>query len=100
MKVHIFGNTSSPAVANHGLLKTAEVRDAEFGSDTKASVHNNFYVDDGFHSAPNPGSAIDLLCCTQAMLTTTNLRLHKIAQATLKSWKSSYLRNTPADSTT
>ena len=81
MKVHIFGNTSSPAVANHGLRKTAEVGEAEFGSDAKAFVHNNFYVDDGLHSAPDPGSAIDLLRRTQAMLATANLRLHKIASS-------------------
>ena len=81
MKVHIFGNTSSPAVANHGLRKTAEVGEAEFGSDAKAFVHNNFYVDDGLHSAPNPGGAIDLRRLTQAMLATANLRLHKIASS-------------------
>ena len=81
MKVHIFGNTSSPAVANHGLRKTAEVGEAEFGSDTKAFVHNNFCIDDGLHSAPNPGSAIELLHRTQAMLATANLGLHKIASS-------------------
>jgi len=27
MKVHIFGNSSSPAVASHGLRKTVEVEE-------------------------------------------------------------------------
>ena len=81
MKVHIFGNTSPPAVANHGLRKTAEVGEAEFSSDAKAFVHSNFYVDDGLHSAPDPGSAIDLLRGIQAMLATATLRLHKIASS-------------------
>ena len=31
MKVHIFGNTSSPEVANYALRKTAEVGEAKFG---------------------------------------------------------------------
>ena len=51
MKVHIFGNTSSPAVANHGLRKTAETGEVEFRSDAKSFVDKNFYVDDGLHSA-------------------------------------------------
>lgn len=84
MKVNVFGNTSSPAVANHGLRKTAGVGEAEFGSDAKTFVHSNFYVDDGLHSAPDPGSAIDLLRRTQAMLATANLRLHKIASSHAK----------------
>ena len=81
MKVHIFGNTSSPAVANHGLRKTAEVEESKFGSDAKAFVDRNFYVDDGLHSAPNTEKATDLLRRTQSMLATANLRLHKIASS-------------------
>lgn len=79
MKVHIFGNASSPAVANHRLRKTAEVEESKFGSDAKAFVDRNFYVDDGLHSAPNTERATDLLRRTQSMLATANLRLHKIA---------------------
>ncbi|XP_078367158.1 uncharacterized protein LOC144651138 [Oculina patagonica] len=81
MKVHIFGNTSSPAVANYGLRKTAEVGENEFGSDAKAFVHRNFYVDDGLHSAPTTEDAIGLLRRTQTMLATANLRLHKVASS-------------------
>ena len=81
MKVHIFGNTSSPAVANYALRKTAEVGEAMFGSDAKSFVDNNFYVDDALHSAPDSTTAIDFLRRTQAMLATANLRLHKIASS-------------------
>ena len=79
MKVHIFGNTSSPAIATFGLRKTAEVGEPEFGSDAKEFVDNDFYVDDGLKSMPNSRQAIDLLQRTQAMLATGNLRLHKIS---------------------
>ena len=81
MKVHIIGNTSSPAVANYTIRKTAEAGEAKFGSDAKSFVDNNFYVDDGLHSAPDSTTAIDLLRRTQAMLAAANLRLHKIASS-------------------
>ena len=67
MKVHIFGNASSPA------------EESKFGSDAKAFVDRNFCVDDGLHSAPNTERATDLLRRTQSMQATANLRLHKIA---------------------
>ena len=79
MKVHVFGNTSSPAVATFCLRKTAEVGEPLFGSDAKDFVHKNFYVDDGLKSVAESAEAIDLLSRTQAMLATANLRLHKIA---------------------
>ena len=66
MKVHFFGNTSSPAVANYALSKTAEVGEAKFGSDAKSFVDNNFYVDDGLHSTLDSSTAKDLLRHTQA----------------------------------
>ena len=79
MTVHVFGNTSSPAIANFGLRKTAEVGEPEFGADAKEFVDNDFYVDDGLKSLPNSQQAIDLWQRTQAMLATGNLRLHKIS---------------------
>lgn len=77
MKVHVFGNTS-PAVASLCLRKTAEVGEAEFGSDTRNFMDRNFYVDDALKSFAKPADAIDLLRRAQAMLATANLRLHKI----------------------
>ena len=81
MKVHVFGNTSSPTVATFCLRKTAEVGEQEFGSDAKDFVYNNFYVDDGLKSVAKPAEAIDLLTRTRAMLARANLRLHKIASS-------------------
>lgn len=80
-KVHVFGNTSSPAVATFCLRKTAEVGEQEFGSDAKDFVYNNFYVDDRLKSVAKPAEAIDLLTCTRAMLARANLCLHKIASS-------------------
>ena len=79
MKVHLFGNTSSPAVATFGLRKTAEVEEAKFGTDAKEFVDNDFYVDEGLKSTPTTKEAVDLLKRTQAMLATANLRLYKIS---------------------
>ena len=79
MKVHIFGNTSSPAIATFGLRKTAEVGEPEFGSDAREFVDNDIYVDDGLKSTANSRQAIDLLQHTQTMLATGNLHLHKIS---------------------
>ncbi len=79
MKVHIFGNTSSPAVATFSLRKTAQVGEPMFGSDAREFVENDFYVDDGLKSVASGQQAIDLLQRTQAMLATGNLRLHKIS---------------------
>ena len=81
MRVHVFGNTSSPAVATYGLRKTAEVGESEFGSDAKDLVDKNFYEDDALKSVATPSEAINLLRRTQAMLATANLRLHKIASS-------------------
>ena len=79
MKVHLFGNTSSPAVATYGLRKTARVEETQFGYDAREFVERNFYVDDGVKSLPGIAESVDLLQRTQAMLATANLRLHKIA---------------------
>ena len=79
MKVHLFGNTSSPAVATFGLRKTAQVGEAQFGFDAREFVERDFYVDDGLKSLPGNKQSIYLLQRTQGMLATANLRLHKIA---------------------
>ena len=79
MKVHLFGNTSSPAIATYGLRKTAIVGECKYGTDARDFVENDFYVDDGLKSVPNCEDAIELLHRTRAMLAAANLRLHKIA---------------------
>ncbi|CAB4035354.1 Hypothetical predicted protein, partial [Paramuricea clavata] len=79
MTVHLFGNTSSPAVATFGLRKTADDGEEEFGHAANDFVCNTIYVDDGLTSCSNPDEAIDLVKNTQTMLATANLKLHKIA---------------------
>ena len=50
MVVHLFVNTSSPAVAMFGLRKMAEKGEKEFGQDAKEFVVEDFYIDDGLNS--------------------------------------------------
>lgn len=80
MKVHVFGNSSSPAVATYGLRKTAEMEEETFGADMRRFVQQDFYVDDGITSLSTSHDATDLVKKTQAaLLKGGNLRLHKIA---------------------
>ena len=84
MKVHVFGNGPSPAIAAYGLRKTAQLNESGHGKDARRFVEQNFYVDDGLTSLPTPDEAIDLLTRTRDMLSTANLRLHKIASNSVK----------------
>ncbi|XP_053406485.1 uncharacterized protein LOC128559259 [Mercenaria mercenaria] len=80
MRVHVFGNRPSPAVANLGLQKTAEISETEFGSYVQKFVSSDFDVDDRLTSTDTPEQAIDLMKRTQtALCTSGRLRLHKIA---------------------
>lgn len=79
MKVHVFGNSPSPAVAIYGLHRAAKHGGDEYGKEAKDFVERNFYVDDGLTSLPSAAAAVNLLTKTQAMLAASNLRLHKIA---------------------
>ena len=79
MTVHLFGNTSSPAVAMFGLQKTADDGEEKFGHTTKDFVKNDFYVDDGLTSCSTSEEAINLIKNTKSMLATANIRLHKVA---------------------
>lgn len=79
MKVHVFGNSPSPAVAIYGLRHAAQHGASEYGADAEHFVERDFYVDDGLKSLPSAAEAIDLLQRTQEMLAVSNLRLHKIA---------------------
>lgn len=80
MRVHVFGNRPSPAVANYCLHRTAQDGEETFGSDVRAFVESNFYVDDGLISVPTVNEAISLMKRTQSALREKgNLRLHKVA---------------------
>ncbi|XP_049322874.1 uncharacterized protein LOC125782565 [Astyanax mexicanus] len=78
MRVHVFGNSPSPAVAIYGLRHAAQEEESEFGTDAKKFVERDFYVDDAVKSVPTARVAVDLLKRTQEMLACSNLRLHKI----------------------
>ncbi|KAK3088225.1 hypothetical protein FSP39_016350 [Pinctada imbricata] len=78
MCVHIFGSTSSPAIATYGLRKAASL--SSRGSDVTDFVHNEFYVDDSLISLQTSEQAVDLITRTQQVLQNEGkLRLHKIA---------------------
>ncbi|XP_049341522.1 uncharacterized protein LOC125806060 [Astyanax mexicanus] len=79
MKVHVFGNTPSPAIAIYCMRRAAKKGEAEYGSDARQFVERQFYVDDALTSVTSPEQAIDLLTRTREMLAESNLLLHKIA---------------------
>ena len=88
---HIFGNKSSPSVANIGL-RYAVSSSPLATEQAKNFVYNNFYVDDGCASADTVEEAINILKETRASLSSFNIRLHKIASSSpevLKSFPSS-----------
>ena len=77
MKVHVFGNSPSPAVASMGLHKTADKADVE--PEVKHFIKRHFYVDDALSSHNTANDAINLLKRTQKSLHGNgNLRLHTI----------------------
>lgn len=79
MRVHIFDNSPSPAVALYGLHRAVQKNETKYGADTKQFVYRHFYVDDGLVSMPTEAAAIDLLKRTCASLAESNLKLHAIA---------------------
>ncbi|KAI3351107.1 hypothetical protein L3Q82_005671 [Scortum barcoo] len=46
MRVHVFGNSPSPAVATYGLRRAAQEGEKDFGSDVCHFITTDFYVDD------------------------------------------------------
>ena len=81
-KVHLFGNTSSPALAIMGL-HFAVNNDSNSTDEVKDFVTNHFYVDDGLMSTDSTEQAINILRNTQKTLSKYNIRLHKISSNSL-----------------
>lgn len=79
MRVHVFGNSPSPAVAIYGLRMAAKEAEGEYGTNARNFIEQDFYVDDALKSFPTEAEAIDILQRAQKMLALSNLRLHKIA---------------------
>ena len=84
MKVHVFGNSPSPAVAIYGLRRAAQEGSKEHGIDVQQFVMRNFYVDNGLTSVSTDDEAIDTLKRTREMLAESNIKLHKIASNSSK----------------
>lgn len=78
MRVHVFGNTPSPAVALYCLQRAAAEGEAEFGSDVRTFVERDFYVDDALKSFATESEAVSVIKRAQEMLSRCHLRLHKI----------------------
>ena len=75
---HIFGCTSSPAVAIYALKYCAEII-AELGYEAaKNYIMRAFYVDDGLFSVDTVEEAIDIMEKARKILQTHNIRLHKL----------------------
>lgn len=87
MKVHVFGNSPSPAVAIFGLKNVAHQLDTQYSPDARQFVQRHFYVNDGLKSVPTESEAIKLLKDTQDLLAASNLRLYKIASNSTKVMK-------------
>lgn len=79
MKVHVFGNSPSPAVAIYCLRRAIRQGAQVHEADTVYFVERNFYVDDSLHSVRTDAEAIDLLRKMQTSLDESNLRLHMFA---------------------
>ncbi|XP_046576736.1 uncharacterized protein LOC124284679 [Haliotis rubra] len=80
MCVHVFGNSTSPAVATYGLRKTVSDYVVQCDEDVRSFVEKDFYVDDALTSVETCRKAVSLLKRTQNVLQSEGqLRLHKIA---------------------
>ncbi|XP_063446982.1 uncharacterized protein LOC134726507 [Mytilus trossulus] len=96
MRVHVFGNSPSPAVATLGLRKAAQASKQEFGSHVISFVTRDFYVDDGLSSCPTKEEAVKLMKDTQQGLARYgNLRLHKFASNCAEVMSAFHAKNKP-----
>jgi len=68
MRVHVFGNAPSPAVANYGLRRCVDDETCPCEDEVKTFVKRNFYVDDGLASFPSVEKAVSVLKKTQQVL--------------------------------
>lgn len=73
MKVHVFGNCTSPAVAISSIKRTAIEGEEGYGIDIKFFVDRHFYIDDGLKPFSRVEEVVDLLKRAQHMFAQTNL---------------------------
>ena len=79
MAVHLFGATSSPAVATLALRHMASEYAETYGNDVAGFLQRDFYVDDGLKSVPDVPTAIQLARDSQNLCAEGGLRLHKFS---------------------
>lgn len=79
MRVHVFGNSPSLAVAIFDLRKAARDVENKYGSDVRQFIEREFYVDDALKSFPTEAEAIDVVQRACEALALSNIKLHKIA---------------------
>ena len=77
-RVHIFGNTGSPAVADNSFKLTTDLSDPPPTPEVKRYLHRHFYVDDGCGSAKDAETAISIIKGSRATLSQFGIRLCKI----------------------
>ena len=83
-RVHIFGNTCSPAIATIALRRAAdslletEVIEKSVKEKAHRYIYSSFYVDDGLGAASTPEEAVEVLSVAKDTLSQFNIRLHKI----------------------
>ncbi|XP_048764717.2 uncharacterized protein LOC125672561 [Ostrea edulis] len=76
MTRHVFGNSTSPSIANYGFRKIVEGAD----KDVQDLINENFYVDDGLVLCKTVDQTVDLVLRTQQTLQDRGrVRLHKFA---------------------
>ena len=76
MTVHLFGASSSPAVATYGLRFLANIHDADYPAAAQF-IRRDFYVDDGITSVSNTNEGKSLIQDARRICADGNLRLHK-----------------------
>ena len=79
--VHIFGNTSSPAVANRSFRFTIDKAEVKPTKEVENYIRCGFYVDDGLGSCKSSEKAISTIQGARNLLSKYGIRLHKIVSS-------------------
>lgn len=74
VKVHVFGNSPSPAVAVYCMRRATAEGEREHSSDAKQFLIRHFYVGDRLASAPTYKEATDILAKVQPETTKNSIQ--------------------------
>ena len=77
MKVHLFGATSSPSVANYCIKRTAEQNKENSSAEAIDSILRSLYMDDLLKSVSTTEQAIQLVHEVSELLAKGGFRLTK-----------------------